>query len=352
MSKAVKISGKLGLGTMSLTYKPNPPQTKQSIEVLNYAVNDPDVNVRFINGADFYGPKDDRSANLRLLKDFVDRNKPDLNQQLVLSLKGGLDFKSYAPLGSKEGIAKSIERIASVFPQKEGRPKILFELTRVDRKVPYEESIAYIQDHVDEGTIDGISLSEVGINSIQKATQVAPVSCVELELSLIAQDVIHNGILAELSQKQIPLIAYSPMGRGLLSDFAVEKPDRFLDSIKNNKSDVRNNLDKFKPDNFKHNLVALRQLYNYAHEVKGTSLQGLALSWLLKLSQHESFKGIGDVTKIVPIPSASTKQKLESNFSSIVELTDEDLDIVDQILSEHPIKGLRYNKMLEKTLFA
>ncbi|RLV91286.1 hypothetical protein JA1_003952 [Spathaspora sp. JA1] len=339
---AVKIPGKFGFGTMSMTWKPTPPPIQQSIETLKFVTGNKEFGTKLLNGGEFYGTN---NANLKLFNQFLKSN--DDNKDLIVSIKGGIGAE-FRPDGSKENITKSIENIVSYFPQKD-RPKILFEISRVDKRVPYEDTIGYIAEFVKNGTIDGISLSEVGIESIRKAVSVFPISCVELELNLFSQEVISTGILKELSDHQIPLIAYSPLCRGILTDYCVEHADTFLDNIP--QGDLRLRFDKFQRDNFNHNLIALKKLYNYAHDVKQTTLESLALSWILKVSGAENFSGIEKVTHILPIPSGSTKERVVSNFSNFIELTDEDLSAIDKILEENPIKGYRYNAQLEGTLF-
>ncbi|CAK9437510.1 uncharacterized protein LODBEIA_P18880 [Lodderomyces beijingensis] len=344
MSKPVEIPGKFGFGTMSMTWKPTPPSFDQSIQTLDFVTSHPEFATKLLNGGEFYGPDD---LNLKLLQQFLAQSSPNLNKELVISIKGAFDLNKMQPDGSKEYIAKSVKNVASYFPKAEGRPTLIYEAARVDPKVPYEDTISYIKEFVDDGTIDGISLSEVGVNSIQKALKVAPISCVELELSLFSQEVIDTGILAELSKHQIPLIAYSPLCRGILTDSAVENAESFLDGV----NDFRSHLDKFQPDIFKHNFPALKALYDFAHDVKKTTLESLALFWILKISGQKNFRGIEQVTRVLPIPSGSTKQRVQANFGSIVELTDDDLVAIDKIFKEHPIKGLRYNAQVEGTLF-
>lgn len=343
--KPVEIPGKFGFGTMSMTWTPTPPPFEQSIDTLKFVTSHKEFGTKLINAGEFYGPDD---SNLKLLQQFLEENSPEENENLIVSIKGGVDKQTLRPDGSKESITKSIENIVSYFP-KTNRPKLLFEIARVDSRVPYTETIGYISEFVKNGTIDGISLSEVGKESIQAAVKTFPISCVELELSLFSQEVITTGILEELSKHGIALIAYSPLCRGLLTDYAVENADTFLDSIP--QGDFRNHLDKFQPENFEKNLPALKALYKYAHDVKNTSLESLALSWILKVSGSKNFRGIDQVTRILPIPSGSTKKRVESNLGSLIELTDDDLDALDKIFKDHPITGLRYNKDLEGTLF-
>lgn len=137
---------------------------------------------------------------------------------LVVSIKGGLNVTRLVPEGSKAFIDRSVDTIVRHFPKDQPRPKLIFEIARVDPKTLYEETIGYIKEHVDNDTIYGISLSEVGVGSIQKALSVAPVECVEIEFSLICQDILQNGVLQELWENNVVVVAYSPLGRGLLTE--------------------------------------------------------------------------------------------------------------------------------------
>lgn len=87
---------------------------------------------------------------------------------------------------------------------------------RVDLDVPIEETIGYIAEYVKAGKLGGISLSEVSAESIRKAHAVHPISAVEVEFSLWVTEILENGIAATCAELGIPLIAYSPLGRGFL----------------------------------------------------------------------------------------------------------------------------------------
>lgn len=346
--QTVKLEDKFGYGTMSLTWTPNPPPFEQSIETIKY-VTSSDIGTKLLNVGEFYGTED-TELNLKLIKQFLESNDPKLNSELVISIKGGLK-ENLAPDGSKEGISKSIENIISYFPQDKAlRPTLIFEAARVDPTVPIAETVSYIADYVKQGKIDGISLSEVGAQSIAKASDQFPVSCVEVEFSLLCQDIVSNGVLEECSKRNIPIIAYSPIDRGLLTDFTVDNADNFLSLLDEN--DFRRMLDKFNHENFEHNMVLIRELHKFAHTKKNTSLESLSLSWILKISEISNFEGIKQVTKILPIPSGSTKERIKKNLGEIVDLSDDDLAEIQNICKSHEIKGLRYNKHMEALNFA
>jgi pyridoxine 4-dehydrogenase len=347
MSKQVEILGNFGFGTMSLTWTPVPKPMPDSIEVLKFVTENDQFGVNFVNGGEFYGADD---ANLKLLKAFVESNTPEQNRELVLSIKGGLG-KNFGPDGSNEGISRSIDNIIGYFPSdKLSRPKLLFEIARVDKGVKYEDTIGYINEYVKAGKIDGISLSEVGVESIKKAINAAPITCVEIEFSLMCQDILENGILEELSKHNVDVIAYSPLCRGYLTDYTVDNADTWLLDMP--EGDLRRRCGKFQPETYKNNIILVKKLYKFAHEKKNTSLESLALSWIIAISERKSFRGISNLPKILPIPSGSTKEKLTKTLGSIIELTDDDLSEIDQICKETPVQGLRYDEHHEALLNA
>jgi pyridoxine 4-dehydrogenase len=87
---------------------------------------------------------------------------------------------------------------------------------RVDPNTPIEETIGYIAEYVKAGKLGGISLSEVGANSIRKAASVHKISAVEVEFSLFCTDILENGVAKACAELNIPIVAYSPLGRGFL----------------------------------------------------------------------------------------------------------------------------------------
>ncbi|ODV81129.1 Aldo/keto reductase [Suhomyces tanzawaensis NRRL Y-17324] len=344
---ALPLTGKFGYGTMSLTWTHTPAPIEQAVESMNYVTSHPEFGVKLLNGGAFYG-KD--YINLKYIKAFVDTLEPEAARELTVCIKGAVDLQTILPIGTKESVDKSISDITSYFssdPSK--RPKILFEIARVDPNVPYEETVSYIYEHVKSGKIDGISLSEVGPASIAKATAVAPISCVEMEFSILCQDLIDNGVLDELKKQNIPIVAYSPLCRGYLTDYCAENPEEFFNNIK--PGDIRMIIDKFSKENFPNNHAVVKKLYDYAHEVKGMTLESFSLSWIQTISEKKNYKGV-DFVKILPIPSGSTKEKIEKNLGSIVQLTDDDLEAVDKILKEQPVTGMRYNAHHAKYEFA
>lgn len=332
----MSITGDFGFGSMSLTWTPNPVPLEEALETMHYVASK--YNVRFFNGGEFYGPDE---INIKYLAAFWEKYQKEF-PDLIVSIKGAGDTKTLAPGGSKEAIAKSVGAILRHFPKDKARPKLFFQSARVDPKVPYDETIGYINEHVKNGDIDGISLSEVGVGSIQKALSVAPIDCVEIELSLICPDIFYNGVLEELSKNNVAVIAYSPLGRGFLTERTANDFDSFYKLI-HREGDFRGTIDKFSEENYSANTKFVSKLQEFAHK-KGTTLESLALSWILSISEETDFQGIKKVAKIIPIPSASTTEKVDANLGHILKLSRAELDEITAIGKEYPIQGLRYNE--------
>lgn len=334
--------GKKGFGTMSMTWTTNPQPLSESIKTLQHVRTK--YGVKFFNGATFYNVGPER-LNLKLLREFAIAAK---DPELIFSIKGGAsreDFRVAAV--DKQGIEADMQLLDEFFGDLNPKPKLIFQVTRVG-PLPYEQTIGHIYEHVKSGRIDGISVSEVGVDSIRKAVSVAPISCVEVEVSLFSQDIIENGILAEVAKHGIPIVPYSPLCRGILTDHAVE-----TDFLKNlPKGDIRSfiKLDKFQPEIFEKNSVCLKKLYDYAHNVKKTTLESLALSYLHGLSGLEEFEGIKNLPTFVPIPSGKSIDRVDQNFANLIELSPKDISDIQAILKENKVIGSRYNSQIEKVL--
>lgn len=341
----LQINGQFGFGSMSLTWTPNPKPIEESVDVMKYAANK--YNVRFINGGEFYGPD---NINLKYLQRFWAKygfEYPDM----VISVKGAINTQTLSPDGSKDSISRSIENFTSFFPsEKSKRPKLIFEIARVDPHILYEKSISYIQEYVEKGVIDGISLSEVGVGSIQKAINTAPISCVEIEFSLLCQDIFENGVLEELSSKGIQVIAYSPLCRGFLTDKSANDLNSFYE-LCHRPGDIRSHCEKFSKENFYPNLKVVLKLQELARK-KGVSLECLALSWILSISCQQNFNGIDKIAKILPIPSSSSLEKTDKNFGLTIVLSKKDLYEIKSITDANKVQGLRYNSHAKHLEFA
>ena len=136
-----------------------------------------------------------------------------------------------------------------------------------------EEWLGNMATLKNEGHFTGIGLSEVTAASIRKANAITPISSVENELSLFAMtpDIMES--LDACTELKIPLTAYAPMGKGLLSGVRKSEPvgPRGVTGPRS------------QPGNLEKNLEMVSQITKIAEE-KGVPTSEIALAYILHLS--------------------------------------------------------------------
>lgn len=199
--------GPVGFGLMGFTWRPQPCATEQAIAVMKAAL---DLGCNFWNGGEFYGPPEYNS--LVLLERYLAQH-PDDADRVVLSVKGAGGPHGHQPDGSAAEIRRSLGRCLA---QLQGRKRRIdvFECARRDPRADMRETFAAMHEFVDRGQLGGIALSEVRAETIHQAVGLTSVVAVEVELSLWSTEVLTNGVAAACAQYDIPLVAYSPLGRG------------------------------------------------------------------------------------------------------------------------------------------
>lgn len=170
--------------------------------------------VNFFNGGEFYGPPERNS--LHLLRTYFTKH-PEQADNIVISIKGGGVPPGPAPDGSPQNVKRSIDECLRILDGKKFLD--LFEVSRVDPKTPIETTTQAIGEYVKAGKIGGISLSECSADSIRRAAKVHEIACVEVEFSLWSTEILHNGVAQTCAELGIPIVAYSPLGRGFLVKF-------------------------------------------------------------------------------------------------------------------------------------
>ncbi len=157
----------------------------------------------FWNAGEFYGTPD---WNTQTLLAAYFKQYPVDADKVVLSVKGAFDLATGRPDGSPEGLKRSIDKILKDL---DGTKTIdIFECARVDPNTPPELTLKYLEDeYLNKGIIGGVALSEVSAESIRRAANITKIVAVEIELSLWATHVLHNGVAATCAELNIPLIA-------------------------------------------------------------------------------------------------------------------------------------------------
>ncbi|KAK3695470.1 NADP-dependent oxidoreductase domain-containing protein [Podospora appendiculata] len=311
--------GPTGFGLMGFTWRASPPPQDQAFEAMRAALKN---GLTFWNGGDFYGPPEYNS--LVLLERYFAKYPEDADK-VVLSIKGGYDTTQGKVDSSPEGIRRSVD---TTLKQLKGRKKLdIFECARRDPNVPLEVTFGVLQEYIDKGLLGGISLSEVSAATIHEAVKITKIVAVEVELSLFATQVLNNGVAAACAQYNIPLVAYSPVGRGMLTGQFKSHGDIPKDS-------PIYHFPWFTPENFDNNIQLAKQVESLAAK-KGCTPAQLAISWTRSLSKRPG------MPVIIPIPGATTVDRVNEN-SQFVEISDEEMDEIDATLAKFVVKGGRY----------
>lgn len=254
---------------MNHHWKPKPSSDEQAFETLKIAI---DGGSNMINSGEFYGV-DPPQANLQMLSRFFKAN-PDYVDKTLLSVKGGMKIPLHLGQDSStEGLRRSVENINKELG---GYKKMdMFECARVDPKVPIEKVMRDLKALIEEGHFKYISLSECSEKSIRRAAKVATISAVEVEYSPFSLDTEHNGVLAACKELNIPVVAYSPLARGILTG-SIKKVSDIPEG------DMRLHFDRFKPENFDKNMKLVDQLQAIADRKNAPSHNLLWLGFSLK----------------------------------------------------------------------
>jgi pyridoxine 4-dehydrogenase len=318
--------GPIGFGLMGFTWRPTASivSEAQAFDAMKAALA---AGANFWNGGEFYGPSHDPTLNLTLLNRYFSAHPEDADK-VVLSVKGGVDHTgTWAPTGDRAGVQKSVENVLRILDGKKFLD--IFECARVDRNTPIEETIAVLAEYVKAGKIGGIGLSEAGAETIRRAHKVHPIAAVEVEVSPWSTEIFAPGSVADTcAELGIPIVAYSPLGRGFLSG-----KFKSLDDIPD--GEIFKTFDRFQPGNFEKNLQIVHELDKIAQK-KGVTKAQLCLAWVRSRGNKE-----GRAT-IIPIPGATARERVEENCK-VVDAAEDEWKEVDAILASLEVHGGRYN---------
>jgi pyridoxine 4-dehydrogenase len=292
----------------------------------------------FWNAGELYGTKDFNSCHL--INKYLTDNPSDASK-IVLSIKGGLAPGEMRPDGSEKNIRRSIDECLRLL---DGKIEIdIFQCARVDPQTPIETSIAALTACVKEGKIRGIGLSEVKASTIRRAAAIHPIAAVEVELSLWATDILRNGVAATCAELGIPIVAYSPLCRGVLTENPIRKNADIPDG------DHKKHLPKFQDEVLEGNNRITDEVALLAKR-KGCTKAQVAIAWVRGLSGRMVPAGPGGervkLGEIIPIPGATTRERVLEN-TTFVELTDGEMEEIAEILKKNPIQGDRYGENMK-----
>ena len=311
----------IGLGCMGLSFGLGPAVEKQQgISLIRAAV---ERGITFFDTAEVYGPFTNEELVGEALAPF--------RKQVVIATKFG--FKIDPITGKQAGLDSRPEHIKEVAEASLKRLKTdvidLFYQHRVDPNVPIEDVAGAVKDLIRQGKVKHFGLSEAGVQTIRRANAVLPVTALQSEYSLWWREP-EAEVIPTLAELGIGFVPFSPLGKGFLTG-------KISEDTKFDKSDFRNIVPRFTPENRKANQALVDLLTNVAARKKATPAQ-IALAWLLAQKPW-----------IVPIPGTTKLQRLEENIGAVnIELSPDDLRELDIAASKIAVQGARYPEELQK----
>ena len=300
--------------------------------------------------SEFYGPAMDEGEATRLLHEAVELgvNHFDTaemygighNERLVGSAlrdrRDGLVIATkFGPMRDPEtgaftgidGSPENVRRASEGSLERLGLETIdLYYLHRMDPETPIEETVGELARLVEEGRVRALGLSEANAETLRRAHAVHPITALQTEYSLFSRHV-EDEILPTCRELGISLVAYSPLGRGLLTGaFTREDRPGGEGEFRQGESQPR-----FREENYEANLELVETVRGVA-ERHGVTPAQVALAWVL---------GRGE--EVVSIPGTTKRRHLESNLAAReVRLTDADLQTLDGLGEK--VRGERYDE--------
>ena len=260
-SGSFKIGGdievhRLGFGAMRITGDGIWGEPKDRAEALRTLKRLPEIGVNFVDTAASYGP----DVSERLIREALHPYKG-----MLVATKGGLERpgpNNWVPNGRPDSLVADLHKSLKQL----GVEQIgLWQLHRIDPKVPSAEQFGAIQSMLKQGLIRHAGLSEVSIAEIEAASKVFKVATVQNRYNLVDRG--SEAVLDYCAKHHIGFIPWFPLAAGDLA-----KPGSLLDSIAN-----------------KH----------------GAAPSQIALAWVLKRSPA-----------MLPIPGTSKVKHLEENVAA------------------------------------
>lgn len=216
----------------------------------------------------------------------------------------------------KGHLLKSLKRLRTEYVD-------LYYLHRITELVPVEDVASVMGKLIDEGLIKGWGLSQVDVDTLDKAHKITPVTAVQNLYNILERD-CEDKIFPYCLENNIGVVPFSPIASGFLSgkittQTEFEKTD-----------DVRNFVPQLSKENIAGNQPILDILNKFA-KIKNATLAQISLAWMLKKYPN-----------VVPIPGSKNQERIIENLGAWnVKLTDEEFNELQRALNQCEIHGHR-----------
>lgn len=303
----------IGLGCMGLSEFYGPPtEQRAAIQLLHEAI---ELGVRHFDTAEMYGI----GANESLLGEaFRDRR-----DEVFIATKFGptrdADTGAFTGIdGSRENCRRAVE---GSLKRLQTDVIDLYYLHRVDPATPIEETVAAMAELVAEGKVRALGLSEASGDTIRRANKVHPIAAVQSEYSIFSRD-IEDSVIPACIDVGATLVAYSPLGRGMLSG-------RFKEESLT-EGDFRSMTPRFQGEALRANVALVDEIEAVA-SAKGCLPAQVALAWVLGRGEH-----------VMTIPGTTRLENLKANLGAYeIRLSNDEQATLDALADR--VLGDRYD---------
>jgi len=311
----------IGLGCMGLSGTYGPADDAESTTLIQQAI---DHGVNHLDSSDMYGWGHNETLIGKAIKGRRDR--------VVLTTKFGQVQNPGGP-NLVDGRPEYVVQACDASLQRLGVDVIdLYYQHRVDPKVPIEETVGGMQRCVEAGKVRFLGLSEAAPETVRRAHRVHPITAVQSEYSILYRREAEQ-TLPTLRELGISFVAYSPLGRSLLTG-QIQKPQDIPEG------DRRLAHPRFQGQNLVKNLELVHRLEDMARG-KGCTPGQLVLAWLLAQGQD-----------VVAIPGTKRVDRLQENLGALkVRLTPAEVASIAEAVPADAAAGPRYPEAMMKGVY-
>jgi aryl-alcohol dehydrogenase-like predicted oxidoreductase len=305
----------IGLGCMGMSGAYGRVEEAEAIATIHRAL---ELGVTLLDTSDMYGAGHNEELLGRALR--------GRREQAVLATKFGQVTGSDGRPAGVDGSPAYVRQACERSLRRLGTDHIdLYFQHRVDPKVPIEETVGAMARLIEEGKVRELGLCEASPSTVRRAHSVHPVAALQTEYSLWWREP-ELELIPTCQELGIGYVAYSPLGRGLLTA-RVRRWEELADD------DRRRQHPRFAQDVLPAN-VALADRVAAVAATKGCTPAQLAIAWVLAQGEH-----------LVPIPGASRRAHLEENVGALeIELSPDDLRRIEEAAPLGAGVGARYDE--------